>query len=587
VIRARQAAIACFLAGLPLRTAFAVEANATAGVGYGRWDTWIADQHSTSSMPDWQGSLDLSGRPFRPGLLEWRAGVSYQAVRNYYAAQSSTRDGWGLRLQSAFLSGTPLPITISAGRSWTDFATDSGTRLTGSTLTNSLNLAIIFRKRFYPTLRLQGTWINTANHAPGGTKTDTDSKTMNVGMTHTTGTQTYAVDYSTAWNSGNFAINNYRSDYLNAQFTSTPSENVLVRFREYYLLRNPTNDVALNPRFDDNNLSAGVQWRPGSRWNSALDYNFRHALVTAKGAPRNEQTGHSLTNLTYLRLRPTLAFFGTTTLGFADQRLEDQRVRAGNQRLGAGVNGQIKVGRTNFLLSGSGQGAFIETQDTPFSLGYVLSQSSGFTHMRERMNLGLQVSLSYASNAVGVGGTTFSQTVQAMTEGVVGKGTYLRGTLSYNGSRRDDPVLGMSQTRTLTLVARAAWRRWNTLWAADFSGGQSDALAEALVAPEIAPADPLVVSQAYNTRSRYATLQLSQSLLRSKLAITELLRILNLQMPGGPGQYEEAGMLTVRYQVGAVTLSLEDRLSRGGSIGPAQTVNVLMVRLSRAFGARF
>jgi hypothetical protein len=572
------------------RVAQALDANATAGIGYGRWDSWAAGLHTSSSFPDWQLAADFSGHPFRPGLLEWRAGGDYQAIRTYTqgqgSSQESTKDGWGLHLQSALLSGTPLPITISAGRAWTDFSTDTTSKQTGVTLTNSLTTAIILRLRSYPTLRLQGTWLNTENTAIGGVNTSMDSKTVNAGLSHTAGTHTYAIDYSTAWSSGNFAINNYRSDYLNAQFTSAPTENVMIRFREYYLLRNPTNDAPRNPRFDDTSMSSGIQYRPGQRWNSSLDYNFRHSLITAAGAPKSEQTTHAIDNITYFRYRPTLSLFGTAGVGFSTENLDDTHSRAGNQSLGGGVNWQLKFGRTSFLTSGNGRIAGLEVLNQPFALGYGVGGSGGVTHARERLSLSLQYNVAYSSNAVGVGGTTSSQMVQGITEGVVGRGTYLRGSLSYTNSRREDPILGLSETYTFTAMARAAWRRWDALWTVDFSGGQSDGLAGSLANPTGAPA-PLAAPSSYNTRSRYATLQLSQILLRGKLTFNQLFRVLSMELPEQPSQYEEAAIFTIRYTIGAMNLTLDDRLSRGGTTGPSQTSNLIMLRLSRNFGANF
>ena len=111
-------------------------------------------------------------------------------------------------------------------------------------------------------------------------------------------------------------------------------------------------------------------------------------------------------------------------------------------------------------------------------------------------------------------------------------------------------------------------------------------MAGSLASPTGAPA-PLAAPSSYNTRSRYATLQLSQILLRGKLTFNQLFRVLSMELPEQPSQYEEAAIFTIRYAIGAMNLTLDDRLSRGGTTGPSQTSNLIMLRLSRNFGANF
>jgi len=75
--------------------------------------------------------------------------------------------------------------------------------------------------------------------------------------------------------------------------------------------------------------------------------------------------------------------------------------------------------------------------------------------------------------------------------------------------------------------------------------------------------------------------------MRGKLALIEVGRMMSIEMPQQPRQYEESVWLSLRYTIGLLALTVEDRLSRGGSTGPAQTINLFMLRLSRSFGAHF
>ena len=580
-------------AGLAPRPAAALEVNALAGLGVGRWDYWSADTHTATTIPDWQLSANLSGQPFRPGLMDWQAGASYMGLHDYAPNQNGSRNAWSYRLSSALLSSSNVPITLLASRTITNFATDTTSALggspvtqTGTTDTNLLSSSVTLRGAGYPTLRLQGSWIDSNSTPIGGVSTSLDTKIVNAGVAQSLGNHIYSVDYSSTWNRGNYTLNNYRSDYLNAQFITTPRPDVLIRFRDYYILRTPTNDAPLNPRYDDNLIAAGVLYRPGQRWTSSLDYNYQHALVNAVGAPPTEQTSHGLVETTNFRYRPNLYFFASGGAGYTDEQLQDSSLRAGNQNLGAGANWQHTRGRTTLLSQANGQIAALETTGKSTTMGYGVGGSEGISHMRQRVGLSLSYTVSYASNVSGVGGWTLVQAVYGNTDALVGRRLQVRGAINYSQTRREDPLLGSFQNHTASLYARAAIRRARDFYAVDLTMGESDGLAGAVAQPVAAPA-PNLLPSTYNTQSRFLTLQATQTMLRGKLALIEVGRLMSITMPQQPSQHEESAWLTLRYTIGATFLTLEDRLSRGGTTGPSQISNLLMLRLSRGFGASY
>ena len=577
------------------RVARAMDGSATAGLGLGRWDNWSAESHTATTLPDWQLAANLSGQPFRPGLLDWQAGASYMGLRDYAPDMNSKRNGWSYRLSSALLSYSNFPITLAASRTTNSFATDTTSAQTGSpvtqtgtTETSQFTSSMVLRAPLLPTLRLQGSWVDSTNTPIGGVSTNLETKIVNAGLAQSVGNQTYSVDYASTWNSGNYTLNNYRSDYLNAQFSTTPRPDVTLRFREYYALRTPTNNADLNPRYDDNMLSAGVVYRPAQRWTSSLDYNFHHALVSATGvgAQNVEQTAHGLAESTSFRYRPNLQFFAGAGAGYTYEQLQDTSMRGGNQNLGAGVNWQYARGRTTLLSSGSGQLAALETSGQPFTLGYGLASSEGVTHARGRVNMGLTYTVAYANNAAGVGGSTLTQSVYGSADGTVGRSMQVRSTLNYSQTRRDDPLLGEFQNHTLTFIARAALRRLRDFYSVDLTLGESDGAAGAVTLGSGLPSTT-ILSSTYNTRSRFATFQATQTLLRGKLAVVEVGRLMSIEMPQQPSQHEESAWITLRYTIGQIFLTAEDRLSRGGSNGASLVSNLFMLRLSRNFGAHF
>ena len=585
-------ALAAPLCGLEKR-ADAFDASASAGLGLGRWDTWTGDAHTATSVPDWQLGASLSGQPFRPGLLDWQAGATYTGLRDYEASSTSSHNAFGYRLSSALLSSSNVPMTFSASRTTNSFATDTTsaqtrttTTQTGTTETSLLSSSLVLRAPQLPMLRLQGSWVDSTNTPIGGVSTNLDTKIVNAGLSQSLGTQTYAVDYSSTWNSGNYALNNYRSDYLNAQFITTPRADLMIHFRENTMLRTPTNDEAMNPRYDDNTVSAGVVYRPKQRWTASLDYNFHHTLVSAAGAPTVDQTSQALSETTNFRFRPNLQFFATGGAGYTYEQIQNNQARGANQNLGGGANWQYKLGRTTLLTSGSGQGAALETSGQAFALGYGVGGAEGITHARDRMNAGLTYSIAYSSNTSGVGGSSLMQSVYGSADGILGRNIQVRSTLNYSLTKREDPLLGEFRNQTLTFIARAAMRRLRDSYAMDLTLGQSDGLS-GQVAPGNGTPSTTLLPSTYNTRSRFVTLQATQTLLRGKLAIIEVGRLMSVDMPQQPSQHEESAWLSLRYALGQIYITAEDRLSRGGTDGPSLVSNLFMLRLSRGFGLHF
>ena len=576
--------------------ASAVDVAANAGFGLGRWDYWSTDAHTVNTIPDWQLSAALSGQPFRPGLLEWQAGASYMGLHDYAPNQSTSRGAWGYRLSSSMLSNSNTPATFAASRTTTSFASDTtagqpGSTITqsGTTETNLLSSSLVLRGISYPTVRLQGTWVDSTNTPIGGINTSLDTKIVNVGVGQSLGNHIYSVDYSSTWNNGNYTLNNYRSDYLNAQFITTPRPDIMLRFREYYILRTPTNNAPLNPRYDDNLVSAGVIYRPGQRWSSSLDYGYQHALMTAMtatGPSNSEQTAHQLSETTNFRYRPNLYFFATGTAATTLEQQQDNGVRGGNQNLGAGGNWLYTRGATTLLTSGNSQIAALETGGQPTTLGYGVGGGEGVGHRRGRLSMNLSYNISYASNTSGVGGSSLSQIVYGNADALVGRSMKWSSTLSYSQTRRDDPVLGTFQNHTLTFIARTAWQWRRNSFSFDLTLGETDGLSGAVALPVAAPS-PTIVSSSYNTQSRFASLQATQSMLRGKLVLVEVGRLMELQMPQQQGQHEESAWVSLRYTMGLMYITAENRLSRGGTNGPSQTSNLFMLRLSRNFGAHF
>jgi hypothetical protein len=309
-------------------------------------------------------------------------------------------------------------------------------------------------------------------------------------------------------------------------------------------------------------------------------------MTSTPGTPATEQISHGLTETVNFRYRPELQLFLSGGAGYTYEEARNSSMRGGSQNLGGGATWQYKRGRTTAMTSGTGQLAALETIGQPLTLGYMAGGSQSLTHARERGAVALTYTISYASNATGVGGSTLTQSGFGSADAAVGRSLQLRSTINYSQTRHTDPLLGEYQNHTLTFLARAALRRSRDFYSLDATLGESDGLSES-VAPIGGAAPTPILSSAYNTRSKFATFQATQTVWRGKIAVIEMYRLMSVEMPLQPSQREESAMLSLRWALGQVFLSVEDRLSRGGTNGSTLAVNYFMLRLSRGFGARF
>lgn len=558
----------------------AVDVTGSVGGGYARTDSW-SGVHADTTTWDWEADFAIAGSPFRPGLLQYLARVDYRAIRTAYAQLGSRSDAWGAQLQCSMLNDSPLPISLSFARMWTDFSSDADDKRTGSTVIDTYGGTAVFHVRRLPTLHVNLLRTDFENKTLGGPTVSGDSTNLTAGLAQATSNHTYQIDYSTGWNNGTYAESNYRSHFLNAQMTAQPSDDVRVRLNERYYLRDPQNDAPTNPRYDDNAFGAGVQWRPGQRLTSSYDYSYRRLLVESTGAPTIEEIGHTLAASTYFRWKPTLSVFGNLGFLYSLERNGGNDAESVAESVGGGALWQRRSGRNAYNLGGGGNVAVIEPLVGDTTLGWGANGSAGWTHTRERWRTTATYVVTFTDSPVAFAGYVLEQRLQLDADGVfVWRSVPFvwRGLFVATGGRRDDHLVGTSVYRSFSGMGSLGWKRYT----ASLGAGESDGLSMALAEPGIS--DGLFLPADYNTHTRYVTLTATESIDRGHLTLMQLARVMNADAPGRPDQYERSLVLSASYWLGLVTLSLEERLAVGGMGDTSQTVNTVFVRAMRTFG---
>lgn len=551
------------------------------GGGYSRSDGWDADRVHTDSGYTWdgQGSLTLSGTPFRAGLMDWLLSADYRDQRTVYDDEGSRTRVVGGRGALSLFGGSVLPISLSAARTWTDFTSDTDALRTGGNTITSLGATAVLQPKRLPSLRATLGRSDMESRLPGGETTSADSTRLTLGASQTLGVHDYALEYATGWDHGSFVQNNYRTHDFLLRYSGGTTEDAVARLTERYYLRVPTVDDRMNPRLDDNNLGAGVSWRVAREGQASLDYSYRHLVVGTEQTTTVEQLAHRLAQRLFFPASRSLGAQANLELGYGLARRDGEQRRSASQAAGAGLTWR-RAGRT-LALTASADGSFglVAPEEGELTLSYAAGGGAGITVAGKRRSAHLTYAASYRRGGVDLTGWTLSQRLELGVDAAL-SATLLRASLALAAARREDELLGPSGTRSATLTLTGAWRRGSL----QLVGGVADSAAT--LESGAGAADLLFLPSEYNAHTYHATLTATRVFLDGRLLTSVVLRTLHVVAPDRPEQWEHGAGLSISYVIGLLTFTADDRLSIGGNDQTSRTANVLYLRLTRTFGGR-
>lgn len=561
-----------------------LNAAGSATFGYVRQDTAVpGGENLSGSSYDWGLALSLDGTPFRPGLLSWGASGSYNQYRNLYQGVTEGRDGLGYGLSLSLLDAQPLQLNLSANRSRSEFTQGGDPTRSGSTLGSSEVAGLELAFPFAPRLSAQLSHNEFSNRGFGRAETDQETLRLRTVLTDHVGPLHYGLEYNTAWNSGTYVENDHR-DHSLALSGAAYLPSAQVSFSGAYVLRLPTVESPLNPRFDDEALSGSVRWQSGDDLLPSVGYSYQRALISAPGSPAREGMSHQLTQSLEYRYRPNLRLTQTLALSYTSQRVGLDEVVAAGESLGSGVAWSIPVfagakSQYTLNLGGGGSAGLVQGAGLNRLGSYGLNGVASLVQVSSSGTAQIAYSASYSENLAGAAERRFSQDLRLEGDTVAWSRLQMRLSLVGRSSRQSSPLLGSSADRSISASATATWSRY----AAAFFAGLSDGLSPGV--RDLGLADGLIWAPAYDSHSQFVRASASAGF--GGLALSGLVSYVHSSGPGRPDDHEIGFSATLGYTLGLFTLSAEDRYATGGYGDVTRTGNLFLVRLSRSFGWHF
>lgn len=574
------------LAAAGLALAAATPAGATdlqlrLDLGYDRVDQLDAGG-GTGQRLDFDAGLSAGGWIFAPGSLDWSLGAGWHGLRSTAIGGQkldSNRLSYGARLGVLQRPSSPLALVLRANRSETDFTSDSGlARATGTLTTTSWSADAAYRSLLLPALRLGVARTTTEDSGLGRAPSERNSWRFHGGTGHATTGYSINADYDGERSDGTYDTDNFdtHSVFVNASANVGPS--VDARLTERYYLRLPTRLTPFNPRYEDNSLFASVNWSAPDAL-SRTAYRFGHTLITAPTVADRERSVNALSEQYEQQVSAPLRLIGIASVSASEDRLAAAVTRATGGSATGLARWTSRHGEADLFAQGGGSAGFLQADGQSTRTAWGLQGEAGLSGPVLGARGGARYGASYQTNLGAVGGWALRQSLTGEWETRPAPDLTLRLSLQLTADRLHSDAFGGGANRLVQLVGNSRWRRLFLDLVAGVSSGILGAPSGGV------HGDGLFVPAPFNTHNLFGSATATLEVFRG-LQLNLRSRYLDLRQPDRDRQYELGVLGGVSYVAGALTLSLEDEYVTGGG-GRATSQNRVLVRATRAFGARF
>jgi len=543
-----------------------------------RTDTWDASTRTASPSWDAGGSIAFSDLPINHAILDLTASADYRRYQSVYDSGSSTASGLAYNAAANVARGSWLPWRVGVSRSTNDFTTSTSGG-TGTTLSQREAVGTTIYSPGLPLLSGSLTRADIVNRSFLAPEVRTGATSLSAALSQSLDMMQYGASYDTTWSDGAFTETNYRLHNFTFEGTARPTKELEAHVTDRYVLRLPTSDSPFNPRVDQQALGTGLTWRGTDKLSFGTSYAYAHSVTDAPGSASQEVLTHGVSTSGFYRYRPSLGFTLSAGANFGVARNGTEEQRISGQQVGAGAQWSHESSGQRVQLDGGASVGAVEPRPADVQLAYGANGGVSYNRPIGQWSGALSYSIGYSSGLGGLVGSSFTQSLSASSSGRLGK-IQTSASASASASRAGTPLLGTSFSRAASLSGGASYQRWHS----ELLAGLSDGLSEALRGPGLS--DGLFLSPAFNTHSRFVTLSFTYKTFY-RLEWSAVGRYLESTSPGRPKQWERGGSLVVNFPYGLFMLSIEDRISQGGTGDTWTTGNAMFVRVSRAFGARF
>jgi hypothetical protein len=554
---------------------------AVAGVTWGgnlgfsahRSDQWTDQSHSGVTDYWFAGALHLDASFFTPGTLELGAGVSYLGYRT---VGGSASDALNYDLHFSALARTPVLVSGSATRTTIDFTADTSNDRIGTTQIDSLSGSVGLASPGYPAL--SATVRNTAstNRFGGAPTVNADVTTLSAAATQSVEALNYTLSYDTGWASGDYVESNYRQHAAVVRAMAELATNLTAQVSATYNLRLPTIVDPNNPRYDDQSLSAYVQWMDYPDTSGGGGYSYADTLFEAPGSETRQTISHGLSAYGSHRLHPDLSVDATAGLTVLQARSGAAEQQSTGEQAGAAVRWDRRWGQWTSQSSAGGNLGLYQGEGGLRTSAWAVGASTSWSRPVESWSTGLGLSGSYETNTGASQGTRYRLYANAAASGAPG-GWSFDAALNGGYSHSSSDFYGSNSSTNLRLVSQAS----RSGYVLSLNAGLTDDLAGVLI-PGTSTGS--LIPSTFNTRSTYVQGTASLPALQN-LSLTLLARYLSTTSPGRVTRWEDAVSVNASYSLGAWVLSLYDQVTVGGSEnGVEGTQNLIFFMVTRSFG---
>lgn len=541
-----------------------------------------SDRLGSQSLFDFSGGFQADGGFLDPELLRWGLGATYLGSRGLGYRGTTAMNLIAFRARVTALSKTPLPVTLMASRSYGDASSQStSSRTTGNSATTLLGGTATFHLPRRPTLTadLSRTMVDTEH--PGGLKTFSGSTRFGAGISQGVSSFEYGANYETGWNDGTYSELNYRSHLLSARVSAPLAQDLKFNIYDSYYLRLPTTQSPDNPRFDTNQLGAGLQWLASTRLTGTFNYSHQQVLIAAPGSLAIDTRSQRMQQALQYKLLDSLSLRQFLAVDYAHAGLGTETRSGWGQSLGLGLSWQRPVSWLALSAALNGNVGLVEPDSGKLEVSYGGSAEGTIAGNFSGGSGSVVYNVSYGSGGPAVSGYTFQQLLRAQASAR----PFSRGTVGAFihavSARREDAFLGTFLHRAVSANAQVCWQQYLL----QLGGGVTDGVDAALINPTFGGG--LFLPSSYNTHSRFLQLHLASSFDAGRLGVRVIARLAETTAPNRPTEVGAGVTGSVWYTIGKFRISVEDRLQYGG-VGAGNSLdNTLMVRLSRDFSGEF
>lgn len=580
---ALAAALACALA-FPDRAA-AQGYTGQLGGYYVRSQQWspTGDTLLTPQL-NLDGNIAANGFISGPDVARWNGDLSLLAARSgENLGDTANTLNFGLGLGLFQTNASRLPITVFANRSTVDSAFDlnPGNRLTGTTTGTTYGGAGGVNVPGMPTLRFGANRLYETNSGYGRAPSNQTTDTVTAGFRHSPGVYQIDGDYNGQFRTGTLAVNNYDQHAFRLQGAAIIAPLLTAYASDFYQQRTATTSDPTNPTSLSNSFNAGVRGVDAdnmNRWYVAYDYS--HFFIEAPGVDPNEQFSHGLTGQAERTLAPEFSSRFSVGANLTDFRLGGTQQIASGESVGGVVTWThiLRPGNVLLLEAGPTIGA-IQPKDQSSEFAYGAEGRARW--VLEAVRSELEYRINWAKNLAAAQGTTLTQRLRFDYSHRMSRRSRVSAYAFLDSIRQDSPLFGTSVGQNAQAEGVLAWAQERYVLRA---GATYSAVPTVFASGTISDGLFIPANFAARTASAYVSIN---------AAVTPRLRVeggarYGSGFGGGIPSQKEYGLVgTLGYTLGLLTLSIEDRYTRGGATSFDSRANFFFVRLTRTFGGRF